>query len=77
MQVCAVLIDTKTNEIVNADKTSVLLNVDTGIDNNSVDATPKQEVARYNVNGELLVAPVKGINIVKFNDGSVKKVVVE
>lgn len=77
VQVCALLIDTKTNEIVNADKTSVLLNVDTGIDNNSVDATPKQEVARYNVNGELLVAPVKGINIVKFNDGSVKKVVVE
>ena len=77
VQVCALLIDTKTNEIVNADKTSVLLNVDTGIDNNSVDATQKQEVARYNVNGELLVAPVKGINIVKFNDGSVKKVVVE
>lgn len=77
VQVCALLIDTKTNEIVNADKTSVLLNVDTGIDNNSVDATKKQEVARYNVNGELLVAPVKGINIVKFNDGSVKKVVVE
>ncbi len=77
VQVCALLIDTKTNEIVNADKISVLLNVDTGIDNNSVDATQKQEVARYNVNGELLVAPVKGINIVKFNDGSVKKVVVE
>ena len=77
VQVCALLIDTKTNEIVNADKTSVLLNVDTGIDNNSVDATQKQEVARYNVNGELLAAPVKGINIVKFNDGSVKKVVVE
>ena len=77
VQVCALLIDTKTNEIVNADKTSVLLNVDTGIDKNSVDATQKQEVARYNVNGELLVAPVKGINIVKFNDGSVKKVVVE
>ena len=77
VQVCALLIDTKTNEIVNADKTSVLLKVDTGIDNNSVDATQKQEVARYNVNGELLVAPVKGINIVKFNDGSVKKVVVE
>ncbi len=77
VQVCALLIDTKTNEIVNADKTSVLLNVDTGIGNNSVDATQKQEVARYNVNGELLVAPVKGINIVKYNDGSVKKVVVE
>ena len=77
VQVCALLIDTKTNEIVNADKTSVLLNVDTGIDNNSVDATQKQEVARYNVNGEQLVAPVKGINIVKFNDGSVKKVVVK
>ncbi len=77
VQVCALLIDTKTNEIVNADKTSVLLNVDTGIGNNSVDATQKQEVARYNVNGKLLVAPVKGINIVKYNDGSVKKVVVE
>lgn len=32
-----------------------------------------QETARYAVNGQRLTAPVKGINLVKYNNGRVKK----
>lgn len=37
-------------------------------------ATPKaQETARYAVNGQRLTAPIKGINLVKYSNGTVKK----
>lgn len=37
-------------------------------------ATPKaQETARYAVNGQRLTAPIKGINLVRYSDGTVKK----
>lgn len=36
--------------------------------------TPEaQETARYAVNGQRLTAPIKGINLVKYSDGTVKK----
>ena len=35
------------------------------------------EVARYAINGTRLAAPVKGVNIVKMSDGTVKKVIVK
>lgn len=36
-----------------------------------------QENARYAVNGQRLTAPVKGINLVKYNNGMVKKEIVK
>lgn len=36
-----------------------------------------QENARYAVNGQRLIAPVKGINLVKYNNGRVKKEIVK
>lgn len=39
--------------------------------------TNLHEVARYTVDGRRINQPQKGLNIVKFSDGSVKKVVVE
>ncbi len=36
-----------------------------------------QEVARYSLNGQRLTAPTKGVNIVKYNDGSVRKEIVK
>ena len=36
-----------------------------------------KEVSRYTANGQRLSAPAKGLNIVKYSDGSVKKVVVQ
>ncbi len=48
----------------------------TGIDKTTT-FTDVEEVSRYSVNGQRLIGPTKGLNIVKYSDGSVKKVVVE
>ena len=47
-----------------------------GIDKVTTSADAK-EVSRYSANGQRLSAPAKGLNIVKYSDGSVKKVVVQ
>ena len=48
----------------------------TGIDKVTT-STDAKEVSRYSVNGQRLSAPAKGLNIVKYSDGSVKKVAVQ
>ena len=40
-------------------------------------STNVKEVSRYSANGQRLSSPAKGLNIVKYSDGSVKKVVVQ
>ena len=48
----------------------------TGIDKTTT-STDVEKVARYSVNGQRLSAPTKGLNIVKYSDGSLKKVAVQ
>lgn len=74
--VVAVVLDKKTGAIVNARKAKVADFGTTGIENvnNNSEATV---VARYNVNGVQIAAPVKGINIVKMSDGTTRKVLVK
>ena len=48
----------------------------TGIDKTTT-STDVEEVSRYSLNGQRLVGPTKGLNIVKYSDGSVKKVAVQ
>ena len=48
----------------------------TGI-NKVTASTDAKELSRYSANGQRLSAPAKGLNIVKYSDGSVKKVVVQ
>lgn len=48
----------------------------TAIDKVNISADVK-EVSRYSVNGQRLSSPTKGLNIVKYSDGSVKKVAVQ
>ena len=48
----------------------------TGIDKVTT-STDAKEISRYSVNGQRLSAPAKGLNIVKYSDGSVKKVAVQ
>ena len=48
----------------------------TGIDKVTT-STDVKEVSRYSVNGQRLSAPAKGLNVVKYSDGSVKKVAVQ
>ena len=47
-----------------------------GIDNAST-TTNAEELTRYTINGQKISAPSKGLNIIRYNDGSVKKVVVQ
>ena len=49
---------------------------DTGI-NNASTTINAEELTRYTVNGRKISAPSKGLNIIRYNDGSVKKVVVQ
>ena len=48
----------------------------TGIDKTTT-STDVEEVSRYSLNGQRLVGPTKGLNIVKYSDGTVRKVVVK
>ena len=48
----------------------------TGI-NNVITSNDTKELSRYSLNGQRLSAPTKDLNIVKYSDGSVKKVVVQ
>lgn len=48
----------------------------TGI-NNVITSNDAKELSRYSLNGQRLSAPTKGLNIVKYSGGSVKKVVVQ
>lgn len=47
-----------------------------GIDNASTTFNA-EELTRYTINGQKISAPSKGLNIIRYNDGSVKKVVVQ
>ena len=48
----------------------------TGI-NNVITSNDAKELSRYSLNGQRLSAPAKGLDIVKYSDGSVKKVAVQ
>ena len=48
----------------------------TGIDSVTLNPNAK-EVSRYSADGQQLATPAKGLNIVKYSDGSVRKVIVK
>ena len=48
----------------------------TGIDKTTT-STDVKEVSRFSADGQRLAVPVKGLNIVKYSDGSARKVVVK
>lgn len=72
--VVALLLDKKTGAIVNAGRARVTGS--TGIEDVTT-GSKATVVARYNVNGVQIAAPVKGINIVKMSDGTTRKVLVK
>ncbi len=49
----------------------------TGISTPTVSEESAVEVARYSLDGTLLAAPTKGVNIVKMSDGTTRKVIVK
>ena len=54
-----------------------LENITTGVNVQTTDEGDVKEVARYTTDGQRISTPVKGINIVKMSDGTVKKVLVK
>lgn len=74
IKVVAFLIDTETGRIVNADQCEVKSL--TGIANTGKDETAT-EIGRYNLLGQPIYSPTKGVNIVVYSDGSSKKIVVK
>lgn len=75
LKLAALLINTNNYEIVNA--AQVALDFSAGINNVENKADNNSVVARYNANGVRMSAPMKGLNIVKMADGSVKKFMVK
>ena len=49
----------------------------TSIGSLNTNANDVQEVSRYSDNGQRLNTPAKGLNIVKYNNGMVKKIMVK
>ena len=77
---CTVYVPTGTYDAYKSSKFGYFENIvefdATGIDKVAT-STNAKEVSRYSANGQRLSAPAKGLNIVKYSDGSVKKVVVQ
>ena len=75
MNLVVVLFDKTTGTVINADLTK--FTDQTGIEGVEVDNENVVEVARYTVDGARINGVQKGINLVKYSDGTVKKVIVK
>ena len=45
----------------------------TGVVNQPAHHSEAKEVSRYSLDGQRLTTPVKGLNIVRYSDGTIKK----
>ena len=76
LYLCVYLIDKTNGHILNADCQKVVDEAHSAIED--VKNTELSEIVnRYSVDGSVLSSPVKGLNIIKYSDGRVVKVVVE
>ena len=73
LSVCVLLINLQTGQIENAAKCSIDDATATSIIPLSQNQSNTREVARYTIDGCRILTPQKGINIVKYSDGSVRK----
>lgn len=71
--VVAMVLDTATGRVMNADK-CYLDKTPTAVER--ISTSEKMETARYNAVGQRLDAPQRGLNMVRFSDGTVRKEVV-
>ena len=76
LSVCVLLINLNTGHIENAAKCSISEFSATAISPISEGSRTAVETARYTLDGRRIMAPQKGINIVKYSDGRVSKEVV-
>lgn len=76
LKVCVLLINTQTGRIENAAKCSITDAIPNSISSVSERKETAVETARYTLDGRRITAPQKGINIVKYSDGRVRKEVI-
>ena len=72
LKLIVLLIDKKSGMIVNSN--FVPINVETSVAGIRDDVTVR-ETSRYTADGRMITAPHKGISIIRYSDGSVKKVI--
>ena len=75
LTIAALLIDRSSKTIVNASQVAIQDYSPSAIQ--SVGTVHVSEAARYNLDGRQISAPQRGLNIIRMNDGTVKKVVVK
>ena len=73
LNVCVLLINMKTGQIENAAKRRISDAKTTGISSSSQRKSAAAETARYTLEGRRIQTSQKGVNIVKYSDGSVRK----
>lgn len=73
LRVVVMVLDNSTNSIVNGAHCPIKPYNTTGVATTK-NTDQRVEVARFNLKGQRLSAPEKGINIVKYSDGTVEKV---
>ena len=76
LKVCVLLINLNTKKIENAAKCSITDAISTGISSTIEEQKRTVEIARYTLDGRRIQAPQKGLNLVKYSDGRVRKEIV-
>ena len=76
LNVCVLLINMKTGQIENAAKCRISDAKTTGISSSSQRKSAAAATARYTLEGRRIQTPQKGVNIVKYSDGRVRKEIV-
>lgn len=70
-----IIMDKETGGIVLSE--SIPLRMPTGVSVVKADDKKVREVARYTVDGRRISVPLKGVNLVKYSDGKIKKIIVK
>ncbi len=73
--VICMMIDANTGKLINVAEAELVST--TGIDETISDVAGDKESARYNAAGQAITAPQKGVNIVRYSNGVVRKTIVK
>lgn len=74
--VICMMIDANTGAVINVAKAKIT-DFASGIDGVNAADGNATETARYNAAGQIVTAPVKGLNIIRMSDGTIRKVIVK
>ena len=76
LELGVILFDRKTGKVINSDMKPLEVDI-TGVHSVELDGQQPVVVARFALDGRRIEAPQKGLNILKYSDGSIEKVLVK